>query len=75
MKQSRKASLAEIVISVAIGFVVSLIAQELVDHSYGLNLSHVDNLMIVVIFTVLSIIRGYCVRRLFEHLRVKNILA
>lgn len=70
MRQTRAASLAETFISTAIGFVISVFAQLAVFPWFGIHVTFDQNLMIVAIFTVVSIIRGFWVRRLFEHLRV-----
>lgn len=74
MKQSRKASFAETCLSTAIGYVIAVTTQAIVFPWFGLDVPFSHNLLIGVIFTVVSIARGYMVRRLFEHLRVKAIL-
>ena len=65
MKQSRISSFAETCLSIAIGFVVSLILTALVLPAYGHNVTFGQNLQITGIFTVASIARGYLVRRAF----------
>lgn len=74
MKQSRKASFAETCLSTAIGYAIAVTTQAIVFPWFGLDVPLSHNLLIGVIFTVVSIARGYMVRRLFEHLRVKAIL-
>lgn len=74
MKQSRKASFAETCLSTAIGYVIAVTTQAIVFPWFGLYVPLSHNLLIGVIFTVVSIARGYMVRRLFEHLRIKAIL-
>ncbi len=74
MKQSRKASFAETCLSTAIGYVIAVTTQAIVFPWFGLDVPLSHNLMIGAIFTIVSIARGYMVRRLFEHLRVKAIL-
>lgn len=64
--QTRLGSLAETVISIAIGFVVSVLITDAVMPLYGHEVSIADNLEITAIFTVASIIRGYWVRRMFN---------
>lgn len=58
-------SLIETLTSIAVGFVVSLVVTHIVFPMYGLPISFWDNMEITSIFTVTSIIRGYCVRRVF----------
>ncbi len=74
MKQTRKASLAETCLSTAIGYVIAVTTQAIVFPWFGLYVPLSHNLLIGVIFTVVSIARGFAVRRLFEHLRVSGIL-
>lgn len=67
--QSKLGSLFEQVSSTAIGFIVSLLTWELVvKPAWGLTTSFIENLGITTVFTVISILRGYCVRRLFNRL-------
>lgn len=74
MKQTRKASFAETCLSTAIGYVIAVTTQAIVFPWFGLHVPLSHNLLIGVIFTVVSIARGFAVRRLFEHLRVSGIL-
>lgn len=74
MKQTRKASFAETCLSTAIGYAIAVLTQMTVFPWFGLHVELHTNLLIGVIFTVVSIARGFFVRRLFEHLRVQGIL-
>lgn len=65
-RQSRGMSFAEICFSTAIGFVIAFITNAVVMPAFGHHVSASQNFWITVIFTVVSIIRGYFVRRLFE---------
>lgn len=67
--QSRKMSVVEVVTSTALGFVVAVITTVIVFPWFGLRVTLPDNLAITAIFTVVSLVRGYCVRRLFEACR------
>ena len=64
--QSKKMSLIETIVSVAIGYVVALLSQIVVFPLFDIEVSLIDNLLIGLLFTVISIIRGYYVRRLFN---------
>lgn len=64
--QSKKQSLKETVISTFIGLAVSLITQIVVFPLYGMQVSFNQNIQITIIFTVVSIARGYFVRRYFN---------
>jgi hypothetical protein len=63
--QTRLVSLIEVCIGVALGFIVSFLAWPFVAHAFGYPYSVAHNLGITGIFTVLSIVRGYIVRRFF----------
>ncbi len=70
MAQSRVMSLAESLANVAVGYGLAVITQLLVFPHFGLHTTLADNLTIGAIFTVVSIGRSYCLRRMFEGLRV-----
>jgi len=69
VKQSRRMSLVEAVTNVAVGYGIAVATQAMVFPLFGLRASIEDNLLIGAIFTVVSIARGYTMRRLFEALR------
>lgn len=64
--QKRKHSILEILASTAIGFAISLSALYFIFPFFGIESTHSKNLGITIFFTVISIIRGYFVRRLFN---------
>lgn len=66
MAQTRIESLVEVLLNVAIGWVIALVTQLLVFPMFGINISIGDQLGISVIFTVVSIVRGYVIRRWFN---------
>ena len=64
-------SLIESLTNVAIGMVVSFFGQIAVSHWYNLPLNVAQNMQIVLFFTVLSVLRSYCVRRWYNR-RIKR---
>ncbi len=66
MNQTRLGSLIEAVMNTAIGLGINLIAQRFVFPLFGFEPTFVQNLSIAAIFTVISIVRGYVVRRWFN---------
>lgn len=68
MKQSRSTSLLKSVLSTASGFVLSLGIQYGVCWWYRLPLATSDNLVIIGVFTIASLARGYVLERIFEML-------
>lgn len=72
MKQSRAMSLLESVANVAIGYGVAVVTQILVFPIFGLHTTLVQNLKMGLIFTGVSIVRSFILRRIFEAIRVRN---
>lgn len=68
MSQTRLGSLVEVTTNVSIGYVVALATQYVVFPMYGMEASFTDHLAIGALFTVVSIIRSYIVRRVFDNL-------
>ena len=64
--QTRRQSMIETAASVAIGYVVALLSQIVIFPLFGIYATMTDNLLIGAWFTVISIIRGYYVRRFFN---------
>ena len=72
MKQSRLMSLVESLANVLVGYVVAVVTQMAVFPLFGLAVTVTENLLIGLIFTVVSIMRSYALRRGFEALRVRQ---
>ena len=72
MKQSRLMSLVESLANVLAGYGVAVTTQILVFPLFGLVVTIAENLMIGLIFTAVSIVRSYALRRSFEALRVRH---
>ena len=72
MKQSRLMSLVESLANVLVGYGVAVATQMLVFPLFGLAVTFTENLLIGLIFTVVSIVRSYALRRGFEALRVRQ---
>jgi len=75
MSQSKKHSLVEQLLNVGSGWLLSLLVWTfLIAPIYNLPTTFVDNLGITVIFTFISIIRGYFWRRYFNNKTEKQTL-
>lgn len=72
MKQSCAMSLIEAIANVAVGFWVAVAAQALVFPLFGFHAAPAQHLAIGAIFTGVSLIRSFALRRLFEVIRVAN---
>ena len=72
MKQSRLMSLVESLVNVLVGYCIAVATQMAVFPLFGLAVTVTENLLIGLIFTVVSIVRSYTLRRGFEALRVRQ---
>lgn len=67
MRQTRWGSFLEANLNTFVGFAGSMLVWEfVVKPLWGFTTSTGDNLLITCIFTVWSIVRGYCIRRYFN---------
>lgn len=69
MKQSRFMSLVESLTNVTFGYGIAVLTQLMVFPLFGLCASLTQNLLMGVIFTIVSVARSYVLRRLFEAMR------
>ncbi len=67
MSQSRRHSLIEANVNVLIGFTINLIANLIILPAFGYMVSIGDAFGIGLVFTVISVVRSYFVRRLFNR--------
>lgn len=66
--QSRTMSLAEALANVAVGFIIAVLTQRAVFPLFGIETPWSTDLAIGALFTVVSIVRSYLMRRFFERL-------
>lgn len=66
MNQTRLGSLIEALMNVAIGLLVSMVANALVFPRFGFHPTFGENVAITVIYTGISIVRQYILRRWFN---------
>lgn len=59
----------ETVTGTVTGFVLSVWMQRLLFPAMGHDLALAENMVVALVFTVVSILRGYTVRRVFNALR------
>ncbi len=72
MKQSRLMSLVESLVNVLVWYCIAVATQMAVFPLFGLAVTVTENLLIGLIFTVVSIVRSYALRRGFEALRMRQ---
>lgn len=70
--QTRTESIIETCASTAVGYVVAIASQVLVFPLFGIHVPFTSNLAIGAWFTVISLLRGYVVRRFFNNLKFRK---
>jgi len=74
MKQTRRASFTEAALNTLVGYCVAIAAQVVIFPLFGIYASAGEHLAIGALFTAVSLVRSYALRRLFETLRVEGVL-
>lgn len=70
--QSRAMSFVEALANVWVGYGVAVLTQVLVFPLFGLSTTLAQNLQMGAVFTAISIIRSFALRRLFEAIRIRT---
>lgn len=69
--QRKVISLVEVCLSTVIGFTIALCAQVFIIFPlYDIKVNMLTNVEITIMFTIISVLRGYFVRRLFNWLHL-----
>lgn len=66
MSQSRRASAVEAIVNVLIGYWVAVAAQAVIFPIFGFHASAAQHMAIGALFTVVSLVRSYLLRRVFN---------
>ncbi len=69
MTQSRRMSLIEAITNVAVGYALAVATQIVVFPWFGLHPNLRENLAISFLFTGISLMRSFALRRLFEAMK------
>ena len=67
MTQSKKMSFAEACVNTTIGYAINFTAQLIIFPMFNIHIRLRDNAMIGIMFTGISIARGYFLRRIFNR--------
>ena len=67
LMQTKRRSFIEAVTNVLIGYLVAVISNLIVLPLFGYQVSLFDGFAIGVVFTVISLIRSYVIRRVFNY--------
>ena len=66
MNQTRIGSLIESVVNVCIGFGINFTANMLIFPLFGFHITAGANFTLGLIYTLISVVRSYCIRRFFN---------
>ena len=72
MKQSRVMSMIEAATNVVVGYLLAIATQIVVFPWFGIETGIAEHMTIGLAFVVVSLLRGYALRRLFEMVRVRG---
>lgn len=71
--QSRIMSFVESWVNIIVGFSINFIANLVFFPMFGWSITVVENLTLGVIYTAISLVRSYVLRRLFNKITLKQI--
>jgi NhaP-type Na+/H+ or K+/H+ antiporter len=69
MRQSKRGSACEALTNIAVGYGINFLANLLVFPLFGLSISIEQNLKIGIIYTFISLVRSYLLRRIYNSIK------
>lgn len=70
--QSKRNSWLEAIANTLIGYVIAILAQLLIFPIFGIHIAFTDDLLIGLCFLVISLVRSYVLRRIFNSFKEKQ---
>lgn len=70
--QKKWVSILEVCIGTLIGYSVSFFAQMHILPAFGFKITLMENFWLTNFFTIISLVRGYMVRRMFNYIHIKE---
>lgn len=70
--QSKLGSAIESIANVLVGVIVAFVSQLVIFKAYGIEVSMSTNIQMTGYFTLISLVRSYALRRLFNRLHAKS---
>ncbi|MBT9165109.1 MAG: hypothetical protein DDT23_01124 [candidate division WS2 bacterium] len=64
--QTRKHSFVESITNVIVGYIVAVLSQLAIFPFFNIHIPLSDNFIIGFWFTIISLVRSYCIRRIFN---------
>jgi hypothetical protein len=72
LAQTRKSSAVEAILNTVVGYGISILAYQFVMPLLGFKTTWTDSVILVAVFSAISIVRNYFIRRLFANWETKN---
>ena len=72
MAQTRLMSFIEAITNLVVGFIVALLTQMVVFPLFGIEAGAREHVSIACVFTMVSLVRSYTLRRVFEVIRARR---
>lgn len=66
MSQTKLGSIAEATFNMAVGYVFAVLTQAIIFPLFDIHVPLSDNILMAGLFTIISLIRNYAIRRLFN---------
>jgi putative flippase GtrA len=70
--QHKRHSLIEALVNTGVGFVLSIAAVQWLFPLFGVRMTLGENLIATLLMTVISVLRGYVLRRAFNHWHLRS---
>jgi len=70
--QSKKHSFVEAWTNIFVGYTINFIANILIFPVFGWHITVKQNIELGVLYTIISLIRSYCLRRVFTHITERS---
>lgn len=71
--QSKKHSFVEAWTNIFVGYTINFIANILIFPVFGWHITVKQNIELGVLYTIISLIRSYCLRRVFTHITERSL--
>ena len=69
--QTRRGSLIETITNIVVGLAVSLVVNATVFPLLGFHITGSQNVTLTIIYTIISIVRSYILRRTFNQISIR----
>jgi hypothetical protein len=72
MSQTRYESFVEACVNITLGYCIAVTSQMIIFPLFDIHIAASEHLAIGLFFTMVSLVRSYCIRRLFNSMQRKG---